>query len=329
MLQWADQMWEGGRIKVDLETGEYLPYIERMVRGIRYVIQLGPEDPTDKKYLEHAKLELMLFERDAIAYKRAHDQKLGKVVGRAVISTESIQQYADQLRDKGRNRHHVKNCVRHLIAWGEAFKGRDLRTISPAEIEDFKWSTATLARRRALKAFCNWMVGRELLRFDESPTRRLKIPKSKVAKAGKHMGYSTAQVERFYSAIRSQDIRDVILLRAKYGMHHTEIERLVQDGTVREIHDPCGIAAVISFLHKSGDEHKLSVDALALGAVRRLQTRGYAPSKDWVLKLCHKTAEQNKIPMVLPEELRHSFATWMQEGGEIITRSGRAVWRTP
>src|SRR5260370_17771814 len=116
------------------------------------------------------------------------------------------------------------------------------------------------------------MVGRELLRFDESPTRRLKIPKSKVAKAGKHMGYSTAQVERFYSAIRSQDIRDVILLRAKYGMHHTEIERLVQDGTVREIHDPFGIAAVISFPHKSGDEHNLSVHPLPLSALLKLHT---------------------------------------------------------
>src|ERR1700736_4437458 len=163
MLRWADQLWGGGRIKVDLETREHFPYVERMVRGIRYVIQLGSEDPTDKRYLERAKLELMLFERDPIAYKRTHDQKLGKLVGGAFISTETIQRYADQLRDRGRNRHHVKNYVRHLVAWGEAFKGRDLRTITPAQVEDCKWTTATLARWRALKAFCNWMVERELL----------------------------------------------------------------------------------------------------------------------------------------------------------------------
>src|SRR5260370_24289715 len=106
MLQWAHQMWEGGRIKVDLETGEHFPYIERMVRGIRYVIQLGSEDPTDKLHLERAKLELMLFERDPISYQRTHDQKLRKLVGGAVISTESIQRYADQLRDSGRNPPH-------------------------------------------------------------------------------------------------------------------------------------------------------------------------------------------------------------------------------
>src|SRR5260370_9908107 len=153
MLQRAHTMREGGRSKVDLETGEPFRYIERMVRGIRYVIQLGSEDPTDKRHLERAKLELMLFERDPISYKRTHDQKLGKLVGGAVISTESIQRYADQLRDRGRNRHHVKNYVRHLVAWGEAFKGHDLRTITPAQVEDCKWSTATLARWRALKAF--------------------------------------------------------------------------------------------------------------------------------------------------------------------------------
>ena len=136
------------------------------------------------------------------------------------------------------------------------------------------------------------------------------------------MGYCREHVEQFYGAVRSQDVRDVLCLRAKYGMHHTEIERLVLYGSVQQVRDG-EIAATIDFVHKRKKLHRLSIDAQALAALRRLQSRGFAPSKDWTLKMCHKTAEQNGMPMVFPEELRHSFATWMENGGELIHTAGK------
>jgi len=329
MNRWTwkkDPRWEGGQIRVGPD-GTHYPYIQRMINSLRFALQLAPEDPESLRYLEDAKLELKLFMRDPIGYKRAHDVKMGRLSGTAVICQASLQKYVDDLCDRGRNRHHIKNYVRHLGAWGQAFGGKDLRFISPAQLEGYRWPTAMNARRRALRAFCNWLIRREQLRIEESPARRLEIPKERTAKASKRMGYSTAHVERFYAAVRSQDIRDVLLMRAKYGVHHTDLARLIEGGTVKEIHHPCGIAAVVAFIHKSGDEHKLSIDAQALAAVRRLQKRGFVPSKEWTLKLCHKTAEQNGIPTVLPEELRHSFASWMEEGGKKVTRQGSGLSR--
>src|SRR6266852_5042281 len=139
MLQWTKEKWPGGRIKIDLETGEKVFYIDRMIRRVRYCFALSTKDP------DEAEIELKIFEREPASYKTVHDQQLGKLVGSAAITTESIQAFADYCRDeKHLNRIHVKSYVRYLVEWGEALKGRDLRLVSPVQIDDLlaKWSTA-------------------------------------------------------------------------------------------------------------------------------------------------------------------------------------------
>ncbi len=95
-------------------------------------------------------------------------------------------------------------------------------------------------------------------------------------------------------------------------MHGTEIARIAKgEVQIEEVHRN-GIAAVIRFIHKSRYDHKQSIDAQALAAVRRLMVSG-APTKnvcrDWRKRLGSK---------VMHKYLRHSFFTWGLKAGRVV-----------
>jgi integrase len=111
----------------------------------------------------------------------------------------------------------------------------------------------------------------------------------------------------------------VLCLRAKTGMHNSEIERLASGrGELRVINDPSGIAGTARFLHKNGRVHIISLDAQALAAGQRLQARGSAPSRNTVREsIGYASARIGQQPLN-PGELRHSFATWAKNEGTVV-----------
>ena len=70
----------------------------------------------------------------------------------------------------------------------------------------------------------------------------------------------------------AQAVRDVLVLRAKYGMHGTEIDRLASgEGELTPVAKQRQIFGTLKFQHKTGRVHVLSVDKQAFAAAKRLQ----------------------------------------------------------
>ncbi len=73
-----------------------------------------------------------------------------------------------------------------------------------------------------------------------------------------------------YRHIPNQSVRDIFRVRMSTGLHFTEIARIVRGKAhIREV-DAGVIVAVIDVTHKSGQEHRQSVDAPTLAVIRRL-----------------------------------------------------------
>ena len=117
-----------------------------------------------------------------------------------------------------------------------------------------------------------------------------------------------------------QGVRDVLVLRAKFGMHHSEICRLSSGkGIIKPTPGQGEIAGTIRFTHKSTREHLLSVDAQGLAAAKRLADHG-APISDSFLRttLLHASRRAGLAQPLAPNELRHSFVTWATEQGREV-----------
>src|SRR5262249_11131844 len=206
------------------------------------------------------------------------------------ITTETVQAVLDHLRSEGRSETHVLNVKRYLADWGDILEGRPLQTISPAELERRleKWPFRERARSRrykivALKCFASFYVHvKHLLREHQNPAGELVVKKPK---ARDPEIYSMEEVQEHYRNVPLQCVRDVLVLRAKGGMHGTEIDRIARKhGTrVDPITDHPVIAALLSYPHKRGETHCQFIDAQMLAAVKRLQERGSAPTKDTVI----------------------------------------------
>lgn len=108
----------------------------------------------------------------------------------------------------------------------------------------------------------------------------------------------------------AQSVRDVVLIRIKTGMHHSEIERIaLGEHAIRELHAGSEIAAVVSVIHKSKYGHNQSVDLQTLAAIKRLCAKGRAPTKDHVNKVLSEAARSVGFARMNPGALRSTFVT--------------------
>lgn len=334
--------WDGGRkYRNNRTTGQLVYVIERRHRGQRYSI------PLDAGNENEARAQLALFHQDPVTFHANRQTATGRVPDALRIDDETTQEVLDALKASGQSELYRRDLGRYLVDWGNALRGRPVFTIKKAELEAMlaKWKSRN-HRIAALKSFCTHFVAQERLEASKNPAALLKIEKRAAAKLKREKFYRIETVEQHYAALDTQAARDLVVLRAKAGMHGTEIERVASgDCRVSEI-DGKGtvIRGVLKFIHKSGNEHAVALDAQMLAAAQRLVSEKYAPGKGTILKAFQRAArvltdkareaakrkgeEAKKVVKVdplRPGDLRHSFISWASTSGTKVTVTGGGV----
>ena len=259
-----------------------------------------------------ALVELALFIREPLAYQTARQQRAAKAEELATkgarLDAESIGDFLAYCKGEKLSDGYVKYTLApYLREWALALGGKELRKVDGVrELRPIleRWKTAGHKRVIALKAFTAWAreEAGKLARRDD-PTLDLKVPSVK-GRPMAERAFTAEQIEKFYAVLTDysfangydelahvpedapqktidlQPIRDVFVLRAKCGMHGTEIERLARgEGAIRVLEGAGEIVATLVFPHKNGGEHVVSVDAQALAAAQRLRALGKTPSR--------------------------------------------------
>lgn len=336
MPQWNGK-WSGGRTYLG-KDGRTVFWLDRSCNGKRYGIAL---DVGSKR---EAEAELALFLRDPPGYVERREAKRRADDERVVLGDHLIDQFQKHLEGLGREPRHVRGC-RHYVDWWFSQLGEvDLRTVELKDLRRCLMGVVTAKRNRiaSWKIFCSFL--REelaILPRGEDSSLDLHAPPAKPEKLNREKGYTIERIEKFYAAMSSwksdrpgwelktpdvQSVRDCLLLHAKTGMHQSELERLARGGgKIEELEDEEQIAGTITFVHKSGYVHTVSVDDQALKAAQRLQRRGAGPSDSYIRKVIDRTAAVAKIESIRFGELRHSFTTWGRTTGELVRPKGRGV----
>jgi len=214
MPRWTGT-WRGGR-KYQKRNGKTVYVLRKTVDGVAY------QHVLDARTEEQAEAELALFFRDPAAYRprrMQHDVRLG---------VDSIARYVEHLRVSGHSESYTQDSRRYLSAWATSLKGANLAKLDPYAVKTplNQWQTARKTRIIVFKAFCSWLRAQGLLAEENDPSRALRVPASRPERAVRTKGYPMAAIEALYAALGSQAIRDVLCLRAKAGLHGTEIERI-------------------------------------------------------------------------------------------------------
>jgi integrase len=329
--------WTGGRMFAG-KDGRPVYVLRKMINGRNYTIHL------DARSEAEAEAELALFVRDPEGYRTRGEAQKIKNESAVFMDAASVARYLEHMRGKGTTERYAKNVGFYLAGWAAGLAGRDLRTVTLQDLlrELKRHKTARKNRITALKSFCAWLREVEgALTAGEDASISLKIPVARPEKSVREKGYSIETIERVYSAITGwefsnfnreetrqrtdvQCVRDVLCIHAKTGMHATEIERLARgEGKLSLVTEPGEIAATVTFIHKSGQVHRQSIDRQTLGAVQRLQARGAAPVDSHIRRVVRRACKVARLPLVRFGELRHSFVTWASEcGQEVRPKSG-------
>ncbi|NNB91954.1 site-specific integrase [Corallococcus exiguus] len=317
--------WQGGRVRE--VAGRMVWVIERQWAGRRFGVAL------DARSEREALAELALWERNPDGYRTRRQAAADDAPVR--IDEEVLAGLMAHLTEKGRSRDYRRDVRNYLAAWADALGGRDLRKVQLRELRRHltEWETARKSRIIALKTLTAWFREEDRLKPAEDPTLELRVPPSVAEKGRRTKGYPMKLVERFYAAIKSQAVRDVLCLRAKTGMHDSEIGRIASGaGELLEVKDPCGVWGTVSFRHKNGRVHVVSLDAQGFAAAQRLQARKSSPRRNTVRESIgyaaarlRKAVQDDEVMPINPGELRHCFATWSAECGQVVKPTSGGV----
>lgn len=318
----AEETWRGGRVRIN-RKGERVYVIEAMRLGVRYVITLGALTETQ------ALAELALFDRDPIGFRTKKQAQIAAALMAVRMDPERVKAFLAYLAAEGRTTEYIVN-VRHSLGWWSEenrIEQRDLRGVALVEL--LRWLNGAPGQRHKiihLKSFCAWLRKRGELAQNHDPTLALPVPKAEPEKNDREKLHTMREVEAAYRMTADQAIRDVICIRTKTGMHYTEVGRLAKgEGEIRELRDHGEIAGTITFRHKKGSQHTISIDAQVLAAVKRLRTRGSAPSDSWMLKVLKAQAAANHVEPLELGALRHSFSTWAADEGVEVRPNNRGL----
>lgn len=337
------QKWLGGRT-FEKRDGSLGYTLERMVGDVRFAKTL------DAKTKEDALAELALFSRDPEKYTTRREARAVAAADAVVVEAATVDRVAAHLQREGRSSRYIKNVISYLGHWAEDLGGADLRRLKLKELLRIvnEHGTARGKRIAALKTFTAYFREVEAtLQLNEDPTLALKMPPARPEKLKRDKGYPMELIEQVYGAVYdwenevmpadafgrvrtrginvapmrkgegdAQGVRDVLVLRAKYGMHGTEIDRLATGmGQLEPVKAQKQIAGTLKFQHKTGRVHVLSVDAQGFAAAKRLQARGTVISDGYLRTSLKYACRKLGVDPINPGELRHSFATWAGEVG--------------
>lgn len=307
--------WDGGRVR--MSRGRKVWMIERN----RRVISLNVNSEQD------ARAELALFQADPAGY-RTRAQRVLAAPSAAVLDEATLRSFSAHCKEQGLSagyRNHI--LKRYLDDWAKALRERDLREVTLRELNQLlEGKTARHHRIVALKSLTSWLRGTARLKQADDPTMDLRVPTSVAEKSTRAKGYRMAQLEQVYAEVSSQALRDTLCLRAKAGMHDTEIARVAsREAVLRLLDDPSGIKGTITFRHlKAGKVHVVSVDTQTFAAAERLAARGTPLSRNAAKVMLDRAAKrltkdpEKPVEPIQPGELRHSFATWARSQGRLV-----------
>jgi integrase len=326
--------WKGGRIAES--RGRVTFVIERSLGS-------GPTRRRITKNLGHvteaqAEAELALFNRDPLGYLTPEEKAAVEATEKAeqsrakeeesvVLDADLIGECVKALRDgygtnKPCSKHHLYVTHAYLSRWAVSptLHGRDLREITITELRRELSSGQSVKHRIvALKSLTAWLRWRGDLKMHEDPTLALNVPQAKrlgpAEKAAKV--YDIALLEKTYRALPNQAVRDVFRVRMATGLHASEIARIARGEAMIRRLGKGPIAATVDVRHKSGHDHRQSIDAATLAALDRLRVKNGLPTEKTFARSLDKAAEVTGSP-VLIGNLRHTFST-------LATTCGRAV----
>lgn len=332
--QWLDERWLGGRIYINRRSGLGKVYvIERSHGGRRYSV------PLTNCNEKQAEAELALFLRDPPAYAEARRSKRAAPAESLRIDEETAQKVIDALKAEGKTEPYLKQLAAYVTDWGNEFEGQAIATIRPEQVEKILSKRGARNHRlSALKSFCTFFesrAGGELLKHEQNPVAKIEIKKPAATKLKPKKDYAMSVVEKHYRHVDVQSARDLLVLRAKGGLHGTEIERIAAgDCELKEV-DGQGTAIVgtVTFVHKGRHEHRLSLDRQMFEAARRLIALEWAPAKNTIGKTMRraakaieeKNADGKRVAHLLPGNLRHSFITWAKTMGRKVSVTGAGM----
>lgn len=315
--------WAGGRTWAD-RHGRPVWYLERQVDRVRHRIKLNVRDA------DAALAELALFDRDPAAYLKRDDEDRGRVV----VDADAVAGLLRFLAAQGRTPRYRKNVRLYLAHWVDALGGRDLRTVTLADLQAHlaAWGTARRHRIIALKTLTAYLREQTatLLTADD-PTAALRVPQARPEKARRAKGWAVEHLELIYRHVAPQDVRDVLCLRARTGLHETEVSRIAEGRAVLTRVDAGEIAGTVRLDHKSGRIHTQSLDAQAFAAALRIEAIGQPlDNKRQHREIAKAVALANvgrpePLPRLVPGELRHSFVTWARVLGREVRAEGTGV----
>jgi integrase len=337
--------WAGGRVR-QTDDGRIVFYIQKRIgNGVRRNIALDLGDEQDPKKLERlAEVELALFLRDPIGYKTRRQSVAERVIkgsGGVRLDPDTLEKFiafCDKRVEKGDlTPEYVSGVLRcYLSKWTKDLGGKDFAELTLDDLQKVLRKYKGVAEHKrvvALKAFTAWAreekESPKLLR-SQDPTTDLKTPPIVPEKSMRAKGYPIKLVEQVYSRLPNQRVRDVLLLRAKLGMHDSEIRRIAHGQVaLRKVSDPSGIEGTIAFQHlKKGKPHVVSCDAQTFAAAERIVAGKAVVERKTVSRNIRTAVKKmvedelvKKEPVIHPSELRHSFATW-------ATTVGEEVWPT-
>ena len=322
----AQRRWTGGRVRQNLD-GSTTWVIEKMFGGKRFVAALSAT--TERE----AEAEFAKFQADPDGYMkdRADERRPRLVLFRRLELTPAL---IDTFCRKGATRFadgtevskgHAASVRRSLLKWSRALKGQSLRHLRTSELESWldRWETDRRGHASALKSLTRWLRRRDELTDEHDATRNLVVPQPTPERRNRRKAMSAATIENIYRNLDSQAARDEVRIRAATGQHGREVSRLARgQGMVTRIDGDPGIAGVIEFKHKTGAQHRVSVDAPTLAAVERLIGRGKTLSENRFTKIWKRALERSGEDGK-PGALRHSFGTLASEVGIQVKPVGR------
>lgn len=323
MPKWAGR-WKGGRFYVDAETGKRVFFLERRAEGRQQSIKLRVHDD------DLAMGELARFLTDPAAYVRErraapHPEPVtASPRGPVYITSARIAAYLRSISHTVRDHRAARRSYLH--AWSQL--GLDLRTI---DRKTFRAAALTFrgghaGRTEALNAFGRWLVAEDEL---ERWPSNLETPVAPKATRAKRQAYSLEQLRSAFVSLRNQAHRDLLVVCASTGLHHTEVVQLSgapvisgplpddDSAAIRLLGGSHRIQGVLQVRHKTGVRHRQSVDRTVLDAAVRL-TKGVP----------HRLSFYKALPTsMVAANLRHTFVTLAGEVGELVTYTGKGVDR--
>lgn len=311
MPAWAGS-WKGGRFYID-DEGRKVLFIERRGgSGRRYSLKLQTHDEG------LAVGELARFLEDPDEYTRPKPVVRS---GAVLITTERLTLYIESIRHTVID--HQKARRSYLVDWSKL--GLDLATADKRSLRAalLSFDGGHEGRTEALNAFARFLIKEG----DLTSWNPLVNTREAEATRAEREAYSLATLRAAFRKLPPGPIRDLFLVRATTGMHHTEIGQLegarvyaspLPDKGVglRDLGKGHEIRGVLQVLHKSRKIHRQSVNAETFEAALRLRE-----------KVPHRIDVWEAIKPLVPSNLRHTFVTLAGEVGRLVAYKAGGVDR--